>query len=190
MAHLKKWTAVAAGGAALTLAGVIGVGSGFAGVAPSNDPMRHSAGTVSHNAIPFKPGKYSFFVNGANDGKIKFAAGNTFTAAIDGDSGTWVQTSNTAGMVFTGGSDAAGGCVFAGHVNDTGLNISTAAKPGNWACPGFGSSGTFYIAKASGATASQAHGNVFAVWTPCLQTLDPSFPVPTSGPRTATTAAT
>ncbi len=162
MAHLKKWTAVAAGGAALTLAGVIGVGSGFAGAAPSNDPMRHSAGTVSHNAIPFKPGKYSFFVNGANDGKIKFAAGNTFTAAIDGDSGTWVQTSNTAGMVFTGGSDAAGGCVFAGHVNDTGLNISTAAKPGNWACPGFGSSGTFYIAKASGATASQAHGNVFA----------------------------
>ncbi len=162
MANLKKWTAVGAAGAALSLAGVIGVGPALAG-AQSNDALRHSAGAVSHDtAVPFKPGTYQFFVNGSDTGTITLTSSNTFTAAVDSDTGTWVQNNRTAGLVFSGGSDAAGGCIFAGHVSATGKAISSAAKPGDWACPGFGSAGNFYIVKSAGGAPSQARGNVFA----------------------------
>ena len=159
--HIRKWTVVAVAGAALSLAGVVGVGPVWAGAAPSNDALIHGSGAMSPAAASIVPGTYTFFVNGANVGAISLASGNTFTAAIDSDSGTWVQAGKTAALTFTGGSDAAGGCVFAGKVNKTGTGISSAAKPGNWVCPGFGSNGTFYITSGQPATPS-VHGDIFA----------------------------
>lgn len=163
MADLKKMTAIAAGGAALTLAGVIGVGAGLAGAAPVGDPLQHSTGDVQPNAIPIIPGTYEWYVDGTPDGTITISSGNTFTSTLAGDSGTWAQASNTFGLTITGGGDAGGGCVFAGHVNDTGMNVSTAAKPGHWTCTGYGTSGTFYIAQAPAApSAAQARGDALA----------------------------
>ena len=118
--HIRKWTVVAVAGAALSLAGVVGVGPVWAGAAPSNNTLIHGSGAMSPPAASIVPGTYTFFVNGANVGAISLASGNTFTAAIDSDSGTWVQAGKTAALTFTGGSDAAGGCVFAGKVNKTG----------------------------------------------------------------------
>jgi hypothetical protein len=148
--RFKQWTAVAAGGGALALAGVIGVGPALAG-AQSNDPLRQSVGAVSPDASPLKPGTYKLFINGDKAASIMFASNNTFTSPIDGgDSGTWVQAGKTWGMVITAGADAAAGCIFAGHVDTGGMAISFASKPGHWSCPGLGSSGTFFIAAREG----------------------------------------
>ncbi len=161
MTKLKRWSAVTAAGATVCLAGVICVGAGVAG-AQSNDPMRHSVAAVSPDATALKLGTYQFVVNGSDLGTITFAAGSTFTSSFDSDAGTWVQAGKTAGLVFTSGSDSAGGCVFAGHVSNTGKAISSAAKPGDWACPGFESAGNFYIVKHVPAAAQATHGDVFA----------------------------
>ena len=191
MANLKKWTAVAAAGAALSLAGVIGVGPALAGRAVQRRAQAFGQAAVSHDtAVPFKPGTYQFFVNGSDTGAITFASGNTFTAAIDSDSGTWVQAGKIAGLIFTGGSDAAGGCVFAGHVSATGKAISSAAKPGDWACPGFGSAGNFYIVKSAGGARHRRAATSSPARARSPRPPDRSFPAPTFGPSTATTAAT
>ncbi len=90
------------------------------------------------------------------------ASNSTFTAQIGSDTGTWVQAGQTAGLFITGGADQPGDCVFAGHVNKTGTGISSASKPGNWACPG-DTKGTFYIAPVPpGASAAPAHAGSFA----------------------------
>ncbi len=163
MTKLKRWSAATAAGTAVCLAGVIGVGTGLAGAAPANDPMKHSAGAVSPDAAtPLKLGTYQLVVNGTDLGTITFAAGSTFTSSYDSDAGTWVQNKRTAGMVLTSGSDAAGGCVFAGHVSTTGKAISSVGKPGHWACPSFESSGNFYISKQVPAAAEATHGDAFA----------------------------
>ncbi len=50
-----------------------------------------------------------------------------------------------------------------GKPNLTGTRISSAAKPGSWACPGFESSGTFYVGPVPpGASAAPAAGSAFA----------------------------
>jgi hypothetical protein len=163
MGYVKKWT-MATAGATLCLAGVIGVGTGLAGAAPTGDVLQHSASAVEPNAVPFLPGTYEWYVNGNADGTITIASNNTFTAQIGGDSGTWVQAGETFGLFITGGGDAAAGCVFAGHAI-TSTMVSYAAKPGHWACPGYGSTGTFYIGPlpAVSASAAQVHGSPFAV---------------------------
>ncbi len=162
MAYLKKWTAVAVAGAALSLVGVMSVGPGLAG-AQSNGALRQSTSTVSPDAVPIVPGTYLWFVNGANAGSVTLASNNTFTSTVFGtnDSGTWAQNNKTAALTITAGSDASGGCIFAGHVNDTGTGISFAGKPGDWACTGYGTKGTFYIEPGPAVATSQAHGAGF-----------------------------
>jgi hypothetical protein len=143
--NFKQWTVMAAGGTAIALAGVVGVGPALAG-AQSNNVMRQSSGAVSPDAVPLKPGTYKLFIDGMKAASITFASDNSFTSPIDGgDSGTWVQAGKTWGMVITGGADAAARCIFAGHVDTLGTGISFAGKPGMWTCPGLGSSGTFYV---------------------------------------------
>ena len=65
MAHLKKWAAVAAAVASVSLAGVIGMAPVLAGAAPSNDAIRHSIPTASP-VVKFKPGTYEWYNNGAD----------------------------------------------------------------------------------------------------------------------------
>jgi hypothetical protein len=164
MGYLKKWTAMTAGATAC-LAGVMGVGAGLAAAAPSGDVMQHSTGVVIRNATPIGPGTYEWYINGSAAGTITIASGNTFTSTVFGttDSGTWAQAGETFGMWITGGADAAAGCTFAGHVLASN-EVSYAAKPGDWACPGYTSGGTFYIAPAPpGASATQSHSDAFAV---------------------------
>ena len=151
MTKLKRWSAVTAAGATVCLAGLIGVGAGLASAQP-NDAMKRSVPEESPDTTPLKPGTYNWFIDGLDGGTITFASNNTYTSTLDGgDSGTWVQAGKTTGLSITGGNDAGGVCVFAGHVSNTGKAISYAAKPGDWACPGFGSSGTFYINKGASA---------------------------------------
>ncbi len=163
MTKLKRWSAVTVAGATVCLAGAICVGASLAG-AQSNDAMKRSVPEAPSGATPLKPGTYNWFIDGVDGGTITFASNNTYTSTFGGDSGTWVQAGRTAGLSITGGNDAGGVCVFAGHVSNTGKAISYAAKPGDWACPGYGSSGTFYITKgAPGAaehTSALAHAGV------------------------------
>jgi hypothetical protein len=160
MRKLERWSAVTAAGATVCLAGVICVGAGLAG-AQSNDAMKRSVPEALSDATPLKPGTYNWFIDGLDGGTITFASNNTYTSTFDGgDSGTWAQAGKTAGLSIIGGNDASGDCVFAGHVTGTGKAISFAAKPGDWACPGFGSSGTFYITK--GAPAGGEHTGALA----------------------------
>jgi hypothetical protein len=122
----------------------VGVSTALAGAAPSGDPLEHSTGAVEAGAVPFNPGTYEWYVDGEADGTITIASNNTFTADIGGDSGSWVQAGETFGLYITGGGDAGAACVFAGHAI-TSTEVSYAAKPGHWVCPGL-TSGTFYIA--------------------------------------------
>jgi hypothetical protein len=163
MGSFKRWT-LATAGATVCLAGVIGLGTGLAGAAPTDDVLQHSASAVEPNAVPFLPGTYEWYISGSAAGTITIASNNTFTAQIGGDSGSWVQAGETFGMVITGGGDAGAGCTFAGHAI-TSTMVSYAAKPGHWACPGYGSTGTFYIGPlpAVSASANQTHGDPFAV---------------------------
>ena len=165
MVHSNKlrWTAAAAGATAC-LFGLMGVGVGLAGAAQSVDPLQNAtgeAGAAAPSAAPIVTGTYKFINNGVNIGTITFASANTFTASFDGDSGTWVQDAKNVGLVFSGGSDAAGGCVFAGKANTTGTGIGNATAPGHWACPEFGTTGSFYI-KAGHTAATQARSDAFA----------------------------
>jgi hypothetical protein len=163
MRNLKKWSAVTAGGATVCLAGVICVGAGLAD-AQSNDAMKRPVPEASPGATPLKPGTYNWFIDGLDRGTITFASDNTYTSTFGGDSGTWVQAGRTSGLSITGGNDAGGVCVFAGHVSNTGKAISFAAKPGDWACPDFHSSGSFYITK--GAPAAGEHTGALALGRP------------------------
>ena len=159
MTNLKRWSAVTVAGATVCLAGAICVGASLAG-AQSNDAMKRSVPEAPSGATPLKPGTYNWFIDGLDRGTITFASNNTYTSTFGDDSGTWVQAGRTAGLSITGGNDAGGVCVFAGHVSNTGKAISYAAKPGDWACPGYGSSGTFYITK--GAPAAGEHTGALA----------------------------
>ena len=159
MANLKKWTALAAGGAAISLAGVMCMGAGLAG-AQSSDAVRHSAPTVSPS-VKFKPGTYEWYNDGNPYGTITVAKHSVFSSTIASDTGTWVQSGKTFGLYITGGGDASGDCVFAGKVKASGTGVSSASKPGNWACPGL-SGGTFYIGPVPPeASATRANGNSF-----------------------------
>ncbi len=122
-----------------------------------------SPGTVSPDAVPIVPGTYVWFVDGQSAVySITLASNNTFTdTAAPDDTGTWVQNNVTAALTITAGNDGPRGCIFAGHVNDTGTGISSAAKPGDWVCPGFGTTGTFYIEPGPDTTTSQTHGDAF-----------------------------
>jgi hypothetical protein len=159
MTRLKRLSVVSAAGATVCLAAVICVGAGLAS-AQSKGAMKRSLPEASSDATPLKPGTYNWFIDGVDVGTITFAANNTYTSTLDGgDAGTWVQAGETAGLSITSGNDAEGVCVFAGHVLNS-KAMSYAAKPGDWACPGVGSSGTFYIKK--GAAAAGAHGAALA----------------------------
>jgi hypothetical protein len=163
MGYLKKWTVGATVGATVGLAGIVGIGTGLAGAAQSGDALQHSTAAVQPNAVPFNPGTYEWFINGAASGTITIASNNTFTSTVDGgDSGTWVQAGETFGLWISGGTDASGGCVFAGHAVTDNM-VSYAGKPGHWACPGFESTGTFYIAPVTdGVSASHVVRSAFA----------------------------
>jgi hypothetical protein len=161
MGYLKKWTLAVAGTTAC-LAAVVGLGAGLAGASSSSDTLRHSTGAVLPDATPIGSGTYEWYVNGSPDGTVTIAPNNTFTSSIGSDSGTWVQAGETFGMLITGGGDAGAGCIFAGHVLAAN-EVSYAAKPGHWVCPGF-SSGTFYIAPVPpAASANQAQTDPFTV---------------------------
>ena len=187
MAHLKKWTVVVAGGAALSLAGVLCVGAGLAG-AQTNDAMRHSVSTASPT-VKFKPGTYEWYNDGAPFGTITVAKHSVFSSSVVSDTGTWVQSGKTFALYITGGGDASGDCVFAGKVKASGTGVSSASKPGSWVCPG-ASSGTFYIGPVpAGASATQAHGGSFTQSVARPTNRDLWLSARTSGPWTATTAA-
>jgi hypothetical protein len=164
MTRLKRWSALSAAAATVCLASVICLGAGLAGAQP-NGAMKRSLPEASPDATALKPGTYHWFIDGVDGGIITFASNNTYTSTLDGgDSGTWVQAGETAGLSITGGNDVDGVCVFAGHVIHNGKAMSFAAKPGDWSCPGVGSSGTFYIKKggaaAGGYSAALAHAVV------------------------------
>ena len=164
MSHLKKWTAATAG-ATVCLAGMVGVGAGLAGAAQSGSVLQHSTPSAQPGATPIGFGTYEWYVNGSAAGTITIASNNTFTSTVFGtnDSGTWVQAGETFGLWITGGTDASGGCVFAGHVLASN-EVSYAAKPGHWACTGYGTTGTFYIAPVPpGASTNQGQRDAFAV---------------------------
>jgi hypothetical protein len=162
MGYLKKWT-VATVGTTVGLAGIVGVGTGLAGAAQSGDALQHSTAAVQPSAVPFNPGTYEWFINGEAGGSITIASNNTFTSTVDGgDSGTWVQAGETFGLWISGGTDASGGCVFAGHAVTANM-VSYAAKPGHWACTGYETTGTFYIApETDGVSASHVVRGAFA----------------------------
>jgi hypothetical protein len=151
MAHLKKWTAVTVAGAVLSLAGVIGLGPSVSGAAQPNDAPTHSTGAGSPDATPIAPNIYKWFINGVKTASITISGGSFSSTLGTNDSGKFVQAGRTFGLSITGGADALYGCVFAGHVNAKGTGVSSAAKPGNWVCPNFGS-GTFYIKAGASAT--------------------------------------
>jgi hypothetical protein len=154
MVHLKaaKWVAAASATACFIV--VMGVGAGPAG-ASSGVANRSANGAVIAGTYPVRAGTYEWYFNGSADGTITLSLGNTFT-----DSGTWVQAGNAVGLAITGGTDALAGCVFAGRVQEMGSAISSAAKPGDFARPGYQEDGTFYIAPASARpSAAPAHGS-------------------------------
>ena len=151
MADLKKWTAVTVAGAVLSLGGVIGLGSGLSGAAQPNDALSHSNGAVSPGATPIAPNIYKWFINGVKAASITISTGSFSSTLGTNDSGKFIQAGRTFGLSITSGADALYGCVFAGHVNAKGTGVSSAAKPGNWVCPNFGS-GTFYIKAGASAT--------------------------------------
>jgi hypothetical protein len=70
---------------------------------------------------------------------------NAWSSTYNGNGGFWVQSGKTVAMAMTAGSDDTGGCIFAGKVNTTGTGIGTATAPGAWVCPGFSSTGTWYV---------------------------------------------
>jgi hypothetical protein len=130
----------------------------LAGAEP-NILATQSAGAVSPDAVPLKAGTYKLFIDGMRAATITFASDNTWTSPIDGgDSGTWAQAGKTFGMVITGGSDAAGGCIFAGHVDMSGTGISFADKPGQFTCTDLGVSGTFFVTPRGGPVTPAVNG--------------------------------
>ncbi len=90
-------------------------------------------------------GTYKWFIGTTHEGAITYAAGNTWSSTVDGDGGSWVQGGKTMAMTMTVGSDGTGGCIFAGKVGTTGKTVSSATAPGAWICPGYSSSGTWYV---------------------------------------------
>jgi hypothetical protein len=104
---------------------------------------RHSLVRVRNGLVA---GTYNWFINGTDAGTITFASNNTFTSTVDtNDSGTWVEAGKEIALSITGGSDVDGDIVFAGKVSSSGTKIGKASKPGNWAAPGYASTGTFYV---------------------------------------------
>lgn len=151
---------MAATGAVVGLFGAIGAGPALAGAAQPNGALGHSTVARSPQVRSIAPSTYEWIVDGGAAATITLAAGNTFTSSLDGDAGTWVQSGKTAALTITGGTDASGGCIFAGQAKSRA--ISSAARPGQWVCPSFGSAGTFSIGPVSGRATAQAHGDVFA----------------------------
>ena len=121
MAHLKKWAAVAAAVASVSLAGVIGMAPVLAGAAPSNDAIRHSIPTASP-VVKFKPGTYEWYSNGAAFGTITVREAQHFHQLHrDTDRLRHVgPVGDLAGLYISGGVDVPGDCVFAGKVSAAG----------------------------------------------------------------------
>jgi hypothetical protein len=90
------------------------------------------------------PRKYTWTLNGDNTFSIKLASNHSFKSTFDNDTGEWVQGGPAVALTITGGGEGGGGCLFVGKGNKTGTAIASSTKPGNWACPGLGVSGTFY----------------------------------------------
>jgi hypothetical protein len=156
MAHFKKWSTTAAFGAAVCLAGVMGVGAGMAGAGAPN-PFRQSSPAVNPG-VALVPGTYNWIVNGSSLGTITFASGNTWTSSFDSDSGEWVQAGKSFAMDMTGGTDGPAGCLFAAKVGLTGTSI----VKGAYHCSNTGVSGTWSASPAASAAPAAAHGDVFA----------------------------
>ena len=120
--------------------------SGAPAVRDSNGLLRDQRPKVVRNGLVV--GTYNWFFNGSDVGTITFASNNTFTSTTaQSDSGTWVTTGNQIAMAITSssGADDTEGIVFAGKVSTTGTAISSSAHPGNWASPGYGTMGTWYV---------------------------------------------
>ncbi len=117
--------------------------------APSAAPAAtHGRVFAAHGVAPRTSlvlGSYKWFIHGAKAGTITYAADNAWSSTYTGDGGFWVQSRKTVAMAMTAGNDRTGGCIFAGKVNTTGTGIGTATAPGAWVCPGFSSSGTWYV---------------------------------------------
>ncbi len=155
MAGLKKWSAIAAGGTALCLAGVVGLGAGVAGAgAPS--AFRHAA--TAAPAASVVPGTYNWVVDGAVVGTITFASGNTWSSSFDSDTGEWVQGGKAFTMDMTGGSDGSDGCLFAAKVGVGGTSVNA----GSFDCSISGATGTWSAVSPGGAPTATSHGNPFA----------------------------
>jgi hypothetical protein len=130
-------------------------GTFYVGPAPAGPTSQaHSKASSAGGASPatagmVKNGTYNWTVDGSFPGgkpnrHITLAKTNIFTSTLThNDSGTWVQGGSAVALSITGGSDGDAGCLFVGKGNHSGSAIGTSAKPGNWICPEYATSGTF-----------------------------------------------
>jgi hypothetical protein len=141
--------------AAPLTAGVAGVGTIGAAA---------GAGVQSPGVAPaaLTLGTYDVFVDGVADGTITFAPDFTYTSTIStNDAGSFIEMGKSITFDVNSGMDSGGQCVFVGNVTSK-TTIDSRADPGRYACPGFPSTGTWYV-KGSGANAVGALPGVSAV---------------------------
>jgi hypothetical protein len=113
-----------------------------------SDPFARSD-TSGATVGTFKPGTYLWIewldIGSKDRSTLKTAKNHTYTSTLDkNDSGTWVQGGSAIALTIRAGEDGEGGCVYVGRVNSNGT-VATIARPGNWICPGYGSSGYFAV---------------------------------------------
>jgi len=144
-------------GAAVGLVGAASLVAGLASASTIGAGTSARAPAVASAAL--RVGTYKFIMNGSDQGTISFAADFTYTSTLDGDdAGVWVQAGKSFTFDITSGADISRECVFIGTLTSK-TAIGSASSPGRYACPGVGSSGTWYV-KSSGAGAVQTSTGV------------------------------
>jgi hypothetical protein len=103
-------------------------------------------------------GTYNWYISALGNGTITFTSGHKWSASVDGEAGSWTDVGRSFGMNMTGGTYGNGGCVFSATEDKAGTAIGSSAKLGNWICPGYGSSGTWYATPVARGTTKSAGG--------------------------------
>jgi hypothetical protein len=109
----------------------------------AGEMFRHEVSTAHPATIV--AGTYDWIFNGEYAGTITFASGNTWSSSLDGDTGDWIDAGRSFVMSITGGGDDGCGGVFVGKENKAGNAIGSSDNLGKWVCPGFSTSGTWFV---------------------------------------------